>query len=483
MNDPAIKDASLSERQSRLQQALAPYGQRGERLLEKRLQIEQQAQQENLIKKAKTLSKDPNITPSEIALSLYEIAGPQGAKMVPQLTQMIMDQRTAANLKTLPAPGQGTQPAAPQAGLTTPVQKGAEGAPVSPTDFNARRANLPLAIPEPSEDTTQGALEETSLGQGPIPKTYTEDDYRNVYQQYASRGMDPSPAINLMKESDAAARAKINDLTNAAKDQAAIAGLRAERQAAYRGILSNELPGRDERVLGIAERISQKPEYKKISNDKIRASAVAKEVKAYENAEKSFKEVSERPNYDPTMYEHSKQNLATKAKIMVDAGEYSQADKILADNGWGPVERSEILNPIPKEVETNYKKLPPLKSIEEMQTKLPDMPGYEQEFEKVQKTRANNLNNYESFIESSLKPGTLLKPGTSLLQLRDMLMQKGMSWQEFDGIVNNLIKDGRITLDGYQYGVELPMLSQHPDKSFGIGELLWRSMPIYKGRR
>lgn len=95
MNDPALKDAPLSERQGRLQAALAPYGERGQRLLQQRLQIEQQKQAENMFKKIKGLS--PNATPQEIMSTIAEAsAGVPGAeKWVAPMTEMLLKQRSA----------------------------------------------------------------------------------------------------------------------------------------------------------------------------------------------------------------------------------------------------------------------------------------------------------------------------------------------------------------------------------------------------
>jgi hypothetical protein len=46
LSDPAMKDAELSERQSKLQSALSPYGQYGQNVLQKRMGVEQQMQKE-----------------------------------------------------------------------------------------------------------------------------------------------------------------------------------------------------------------------------------------------------------------------------------------------------------------------------------------------------------------------------------------------------------------------------------------------------
>ncbi len=72
LTDPNLKDAPLSEKQSRLQMAMAPYGQHGQRMLETSLQIQQQQQAEKMFKGARKVANDPNASPSDILLSLME---------------------------------------------------------------------------------------------------------------------------------------------------------------------------------------------------------------------------------------------------------------------------------------------------------------------------------------------------------------------------------------------------------------------------
>lgn len=57
MNDPEMENADPSERQSKLQSALQPYGQYGENIFKKRMQIEQQRAQEKETKKSESLMK------------------------------------------------------------------------------------------------------------------------------------------------------------------------------------------------------------------------------------------------------------------------------------------------------------------------------------------------------------------------------------------------------------------------------------------
>lgn len=57
MHDKSLKGASSSEKLSKLQQALAPYGEQGQQLFQQRMQIEQQGLQESKLKKQEQAGK------------------------------------------------------------------------------------------------------------------------------------------------------------------------------------------------------------------------------------------------------------------------------------------------------------------------------------------------------------------------------------------------------------------------------------------
>ena len=68
LNDPSLKDAPMSERASKLESAMRGYGKRGESILQKRLQIEQQAEQEKVQAALAKYAKGIELTPQEEAL-------------------------------------------------------------------------------------------------------------------------------------------------------------------------------------------------------------------------------------------------------------------------------------------------------------------------------------------------------------------------------------------------------------------------------
>jgi len=73
LNDETLKDAPMSERAGKLESALRPYGKRGESILQKRLQIEQQAEQEKVQAAVTKLVEGGTLTPQEKSLIPPEI--------------------------------------------------------------------------------------------------------------------------------------------------------------------------------------------------------------------------------------------------------------------------------------------------------------------------------------------------------------------------------------------------------------------------
>ena len=95
LSDPALKDAPLSEKQSRLQQALQPYGEVGENILQKRMAIAQQETAEGMMNKAKKIASKPGATPSDILFGLIEAGQgvPGSERFIAPVFQQLMQQK------------------------------------------------------------------------------------------------------------------------------------------------------------------------------------------------------------------------------------------------------------------------------------------------------------------------------------------------------------------------------------------------------
>lgn len=335
--------------------------------------------------------------------------------------------------------------------------------------------SLPIPLPPPQENTGAG-FDNIGMGVGEMPATYSQDQYKQVNQQYLSAGLDPSHAINEMQRQDQIARERFVDIEKA-----------ATRQAQFSEELKSKHPNWSDQDLTVAERLSLSPNLRAIKNDTLRANLVGKQVQLYQAAKDNLRKGSERKTYDTLEHDAQVKNLSHYAKTMVDAGQRDEAERMLAENDWGPVEIQTILNPLPEKVRQGFKNLPKPRGVLEQVNVLPDDPQFDQKSAQAFQNRRNDLGKYRDFIEKNFQTGSYdpvngIKPGTSLLQMRDEAMQNGVTFREFEQVVNSLVSEGKIKLDQSQQR-EHPLLAQHPATSFGIGEILWQMNPFYIPRK
>lgn len=88
LNDPNLEKAETSERQSRLQQALMPYGERGRKIFETRMGIEQQRLQEQTRQRSE---KEQGVLARAIAGE--DISSEERAKMSPETQLKLLQQK------------------------------------------------------------------------------------------------------------------------------------------------------------------------------------------------------------------------------------------------------------------------------------------------------------------------------------------------------------------------------------------------------
>lgn len=449
---------------------------------------------QNALGQLKNLS--PNASPFELATTLLSATAgqPDASKVVGQLYPLLLNQLQNKQFANTPQPSQqniaGMAQGTPQVGTQTGLQSGQAGidqASNQPSPVIAPKVNLEFKLPEPALTPFGQELEGIDLGTGPIPRTYSPEQYRDVANQYKAANLDPTPAIEQMQLEDQASRARLQDIIGGAKTVSDISQLRRQQQEAFRDILKEQLPNLNEQDFAIAERIAQSPELRKIKNDKIRAEQVRKEFNIYQGQRNNFADAAQRHNYNPSEYDRQKKALHNYAQTMIKYGQRDEAEKILKNDLWGSVETSEILNPLPSNFATGLKKLP---EVPDPQTliKVPfSDERFDKEAEKALETRNKIIDKYKDYIQKNFKtgsydPSNIVEPGTSLLQTRDLAMQNGVTYQEFDKIIRELIDTGKIKLDKYQ-DMEKPLLFEHPNRSFGIGEILWRLNPFYTPRK
>jgi hypothetical protein len=451
----------------------------------------QRGQLQNALKRVEDLGKNSpegkQPTPFELASALMSAtAGIPGAeRYVGQLFPLLLAQLQNKEFGGIP-PAEGAAPAT----AAQPANQQAGPAPQAAPSYDQilqKRSALPLPIPEADYNPFEGATEGIELGQGPIPKTHSEQQYSQVAQAYRAKGLDPGIALEQMQLEDQVARQRQQDVVRGLETEYQAQTLRAQAQDRFRGQLRQALPNLNDADFSVAEQIAQQPHLRAIKNDKLRADQTRKEYNLYEAAKENFRRNSVRRDYDNQEHKRQLNNLASYAKEMVKFGQRDQAERILAENDWGPTEIESILTPLPESLQKGIKALPKLPDLQTQITVLPDDPKFDQQVQKAMEKRRGNIEKYGDFIANNFQTGqydpqNVIKPGTSLLQLRDEALQQGMSYQEFEGLINSLVARDEIELDSYQRK-DLPLLAEHPIKSFGIGEILWRLNPWYIPRK
>jgi len=470
----SVLPAKVSPWQS-IGQAMTNLGKSAPQLMENRYQ---RGQLQGALDEIKNLGTQEDLNPLELMTSIMKAGAgiPGSEKYLAQLYPMVSQQLQS---KMMPK-GPGGEQQAPEGDNQVSASQGA-------APKQEAQEQLPMQLPTPTSEPYGDVLEGIELGRGPIPKTYSPEQYDSVTRQYKSSGLDPAPAIRSMQIHDQAARAEIDDMIKGAKTVGDINTLRAQQQERVRTKLREQLPELNPQDFAIAERISLRPEFRDIKNDALRAQKVKQEYDRYQKAATDFNKVAERSNYNEPEYNRQVDQLGNYAKTLVENGQRDLAEQILKNNAWGPVETARILNPLSQQYKNSFEKLPEVKSVLDRINVSPEDPRFDEIANRALKSRQNELDKYKDVIKKDFKTGSYdaasnVVPGTSLLLLRDQVLGKNVEWQEFEKMINEMVNSGQLKLDSYQRS-ELPLLGQHPDKSFGLNEIIWRLNPFYKGRR
>ena len=153
-NDPNLKDAPLSERWAAAQSKMAKYGERGQRLLQQRLQIEQQRQQEQAFNKIKGLDTS-KMKPQEVVASMYEALQnhPRAGEIIAASLPYIMNQKATED----------------KAGNIDINATGMPNEGSAPVNVQAPR-NIQPASGMPYSNVVQEPAKDTPEARTPIPK-------------------------------------------------------------------------------------------------------------------------------------------------------------------------------------------------------------------------------------------------------------------------------------------------------------------------
>ena len=137
----------------------------------------------------RNLPSKQNATPLDVLTSMMQAGAgiPGSERYMAQLYPLVMQQMQGKMAQGLPQAGGGQPIQQPSSSL--------EGATSQTFEQQQAQQNLPLSLPEPASEQYVNELEGIDLGAGPIPRTYTPEQYREVNQQYLSAGMDRAPLI------------------------------------------------------------------------------------------------------------------------------------------------------------------------------------------------------------------------------------------------------------------------------------------------
>ncbi len=223
-------------------------------------------------------------------------------------------------------------------GIPSPGQPTLGGM-TSPQTAEFKKAEpLPIQLPQPAVGLGEG-FSNIGLGVGEMPSTYSQEQYDQVNKQYLSSGLDPSRALQQMQLQDQIARERLADIEKA-----------SGRQAEFTNYLKQHNPSWSPGDFAVGERLSLQPDVRNIKNDALRENSVKKKVELYQSAKNNLQKNSERKSYDASEHKRQLRNLSSYAKTMMDAGQRDEAEKMLAENAWGPTEIQSILNPLDEKI-------------------------------------------------------------------------------------------------------------------------------------
>ena len=131
------------------------------------------------------------------------------------------------------------------------------------------------------------------------------------------------------------------------------------------------------------------------------------------------------------------------------------------------------MNPLPSDLKKEIKDIP-RSTVGNVSMSRSGMPAG-----KSVEMYKKSLEKWGNFLEKNFETGVVdpktedvIKPGTSLLLLRNQALKKGVNWMDFKNLVNDLRSSGKIELDPIQLN-DLSLISQEPSKSLSVGEFIF----------
>lgn len=430
----------------------------------------------------KSLGNQPGANAFDLATSLMEAtAGIPGAeKYVGALFPMLLQQMSAQQAQGIPGMEMNPQGVAQTPGMTgeqpppvsfgeqasPSIQQGTEGK-KSPSRDVADEVYTGISngtFPHPDQPLLgEGqAILESALGKN--PKIFSPGAIQNAELEGRKRGLGSTWAELLRNFNEDVQKQTQFQLGNV-QARASVAHQLEEEQKRFGNYVDERNPG-------------LKPDDKRVfleMADTPQAREKTRPEDRYKEAEQLFH------RYDSLVHqlerdypsglvpgqgrEKKMRDLSNHIQWMVGVGQRDKAKSLLTEKlGFGDADSEEIINPLntsEKGLLTNVKPFTPYdKDIRYVPESDPDAPfGYESpEMKEYSRkvgenaaTRKKEIDAYKPRLKASINEGTGKNPGTSLAVARKYAMDStGMTWEEFNDVIQDMIKDGQLKLDPYQ---------------------------------
>lgn len=308
---------------------------------------------------------------------------------------------------------------------------------------------------------------------------------------------DPNfSTVKLLEEDNKRIDEEEARLNLAAKNHAEISNLRTQTQETFRNFAKQRNPSlQDPNNEAVFNEIDSQPIFSSMDDPTKRFNAVNEVYNQYKLAEKNVLETGKRADFQPERYQRTINSLRTTMKPLLEKGQRGLAERMLADNGYGRVEISRIINDLNPQQKNLISKTPSADKYREEKAAFDTVEQYyspskrQAEEKKLTMEKDKFLNGWKKSLKEVIKPGgqssknrLVFEPGTDLLIVRDDFMKKGGDSNDFNQIVLDLIDKGEIELDTYQQS-QLPLLSAHPNSLMGLSQIFWNGVPGYIERQ
>ena len=333
--------------------------------------------------------------------------------------------------------------------------------------------------PENPMGQGRSPLETPQFGEGPRPNVMSPGQLFNVEKWAQKNYPDQVDKImQLYQNSNENQRKQFEDQARAWDVSVKMADETLRRQDQFRTFaderIDKDYPGLDPEDRAVFSDIADRFGNVKSLDEKYRLSKQA--FDKYQSSANNLREKSTRNLFQSGNREQKKKLLQTAVLPLLNMGQYGKAKEILADGGWGEGEIADIISPLSKEAIQRFKSLPKIPDVNENIRALPDSPEYEDQIQQGIQRQDRIKDKYVDSIINNFETGGYTKPGTSLIGLRKLFGEKGVSWMDFRDMMMDAVEKGNLKLDPFQQE-EFPLLGEAPQ----LG--LWDFFNPFGGKR